>query len=166
MKTLSKLLRPLAASLTVLGGLALAVPTTAQANPLATQTTTFSGNVPGTCTFDEGANQQNVAMSLNNGVLTGTSAQIGINANGSVNVSMVNVDQTGPNNTTPTATATLNNVTGGGTLGTATKAQAMGAAALGNATNASHKVTIGMSVAGASLPGAYTATVTLQCLTP
>lgn len=165
MKTLSKLLVAIAASFPVLG-IAIAMPAAVQAQ-LASQTTTFSGDVPGTCQFDLGANQ-NVSMSPSGATLSGTSSNIGILANGSVNVALADVTMTAnPANTTPAPTATLNNVTGGAAvLGTATPGNNMGSTALNNSSNQSHNVTIGMAVTGATLPGTYTTTVVLQCLTP
>ena len=165
MKTLSRLLVPIAASLPVLG-IAVAMPTSAQAN-LASQTTTFSGDVPGTCSFPAGSGQS-VTMLPSGATLSGTSTAITVRANGSVNLSLSALTFTAnPNGTTPTATATLNNVTGGASvLGTATVGTDMASTALNNTANQDHDVTIGMAVAQATEPGTYTTTVVLTCLTP
>ena len=166
MRTITGRLVRLSAAFSVAGA-ALIAPGVAQANPLATQTTTFSGDVPGTCQFDLGANQ-NVSMTPSGATLSGTSTNIGVNANGSVNVALASVTMAAaPQGTTPVPTATLNNVTGGAAvLGTATVGNNMASTPLNNASNVSHNVTIGMAVTGATAPGTYTTTVVLQCLTP
>ena len=165
MKTLSRLLLPVAASLPILG-FAVVMPTTAQAQ-LQSQTTTSSGDVPGTCQFDLGAGQT-VTMTPTGATLNGTSTNIGVLANGSVNVSLADVTMTvSPGGTTPVPTATLNDVTGNRAgLGTATVGNNMASTALNNSSNVSHNVTIAMAVTGATAPGTYTTTVVLQCLTP
>ena len=163
MKFLSRLLRPFALSLPALG-LSLALPSSVEA-ALATQTTTFTGDVPSACSFSAGGGQT-VTLSASGTNLSATSENITIMANGGVNVALsaVTIAQK-PNGTTPAATATLNKV-GGGALGTASVGNNMNAAALGNTANQGQNVTIGMAVSGATAPGTYRVTVVLSCLTP
>ena len=132
---------------------------------LATNTTTFQGDLPSACNFTTGSGQT-VTINPEGTTLNGTSSPIGITANGSVNVALSDLTVAAkPVGATVTPTATLK-ISAGANLGVAAVGSDMTAAALANLANVEKRVEIRMRVTGATLPGSYRTTVVLSCLTP
>ena len=127
-----------------------------------TDTTTFTGTVPGSCTYTSGTSQT-VEMSYSaddEGTFTGVSANIGINCNFAASVSLGAVTA-GSNPTTTTNTATLKK--GSSTLATSGEG-ASSTVSLDNTNGATENVTIELTSTGASVVGAYSYTVVLTTL--
>ena len=127
-----------------------------------TDTTTFTGTVPGTCTYASGATQS-VAMtysSADSGTFTGTTTNIGINCNFATKVTLGAVTA-GSNPATTTNTAKL--YQGSSVIATSGEA-ASSQVDLGNIAGATENVTIELTSTGASVVGAYSYTVVLTTL--
>ena len=130
-----------------------------------TDTTTFTGVVPGVCTFGSGTSQT-VSLSYatdNNGTFTGRSSNIAINCNYVANFTLgaVEANSNNPSNTSNTAsifngTGTSAIVTSGGSASAQTS--------LGNTANQTFNAQIGLSATGASGVGSYSYTVLLTVL--
>ena len=128
-----------------------------------TDTTTFTGTVPGSCTYASGTSQT-VAMSYSaddEGTFTGVSENIGINCNYAASVSLGAVTANGSNPATTTNTAKLNQ--GASTIATS-GASASSTVSLGNTNGLTENVTIELTSTGASVVGAYSYTVVLTTL--
>ena len=128
-----------------------------------TDTTTFTGTVPGSCTYATGTSQT-VAMSYSaddEGTFTGVSANIGINCNFAASVSLGAVTANGLNPTDTTNTAKLNQ--GESTIATSGDV-ASSTVSLNNTNGATENVTIELTSTGASVVGAYSYTVVLTTL--
>ena len=129
-----------------------------------TDTTTFTGTVPGTCTYASGATQS-VAMSYSSadsGTFTGTTTNIGINCNFATKVTLGAVTPKGSNPKATTNTAKLKNDDSSviATSGEGASSQVD----LGNSAGATENVTIELTSTGASTVGAYEYTVVLTTL--
>ena len=152
-------------SLVALGHIGFGLFPSAAVAQLATDTTTFTGTVPGTCTIGNGT--QNVNMSYANNTLSAETANITINSNVLANLTIGTVTEvakaTGSN---PTATASLIDTAGNQQTVTATVGNDSNPMQFINngMTGANHTIKIGMSVADANIPGTYTYTVVLSCL--
>lgn len=123
-----------------------------------TDTTTFTGSVPGTCTYPSGTSQT-VEMSYSSaasGTFTGESSNIGINCNFVTDVSLGAVVADGSNPATTINTAVLKK--GGTTITTAGSAEPV---SLGNSNGVTDNVTIELTSTGASAVGDYSYTVVL-----
>ena len=153
-------------SLVAIGHIGFMLSPSAAIAQLATDTTTFTGTVPGTCTIG-GDSSSTVTMAVNNGTLTGETGNITVNSNVLANVTISNLvatnNFTGANTAVPTATLT------------AVASNTAVTAAIGNDSNpiqlinqndldTAVNVKIGMSVANANAPGVYEYTVLLSCL--
>ena len=128
-----------------------------------TDTTTFTGTVPGTCTYASGATQS-VAMSYSSadsGTFTGTTTNIGINCNFATKVTLGGVTANGSNPKTTTNSAKLKK--GSSVIATSGEA-ASSQVDLGNIAGATENVTIELTSTGASVVGAYSYTVVLTTL--
>ena len=137
------------------------MPTAALAN--ISDTTTFTGSVPGSCTYSSGTSQT-VTMSYstsNNGTFTGTSENIGISCNFATSVTLgaVTADSGNPTETSNTATLTFNGSTVV-TSGSSPSAET----ALNNTPGSPANVTISLEAQNANTVGAYSYTVTLTTL--
>ena len=130
-----------------------------------TDTTTFTGVVPGVCTFGSGTSQT-VSLSYatdNNGTFTGRSSNIAINCNYVANFTLGAVEANSNNPSTTSNTASIFN-------GTATSAivtsggSASAQTSLGNTANQTFNAQIGLSATGASGVGNYSYTVLLTVL--
>ena len=130
-----------------------------------TQDTTFTGSVPGNCSYTTTA-QDSVALTYgtaDNGTLSGESNNIGIQcnfANTDVQLSAVEADDGNPASTTNTARL----LDSDGELLTFSGEGSSEAVELGNSANATENVTIELTSTGASAPGSYEYTVTLTTL--
>lgn len=152
-------------SLVAIGHIGFALAPSAAIAQLATDTTTFTGTVPGACTITNGG--QNVNLSYANNTLTAETTAITINSNVLANLTIGTVTEVAKaNGSNPTATATLTDIAGNQQAVTATVGNDSNAMAFINngMTNANHTVKIGMNVADANIPGTYTYTVVLSCL--
>ena len=128
-----------------------------------TDTTTFTGTVPGSCTYVSGTSQT-VAMSYSsddNGTFTGESENIGINCNYATSVTLGAVTENGSNPATTTNTALLKQ--GGSTIATSGEG-ASSTVSLGNSNGVTENVTIDLTATGASATGDYSYTVVLTTL--
>ena len=128
-----------------------------------TDTTTFTGTVPGSCTYASGTSQT-VAMSYSsddNGTFTGESENIGINCNYATSVTLGAVTENGSNPATTTNTALLKQ--GGSTIATSGEG-ASSTVSLNNSNGVIENVTIDLTATGASAVGSYSYTVVLTTL--
>ena len=128
-----------------------------------TDTTTFTGTVPGSCTYASGTSQT-VAMSYSsddNGTFTGESENIGINCNYATSVTLGAVTENGSNPATTTNTALLKQ--GGSTIATSGEG-ASSTVSLDNSNGVTENVTIDLTATGASATGDYSYTVVLTTL--
>ena len=128
-----------------------------------TDTTTFTGTVPGSCTYASGTSQT-VAMSYSsddNGTFTGESENIGINCNYATSVTLGAVTENGSNPATTTNTALLKQ--GGSTIATSGEG-ASSTVSLNNSNGVTENVTIDLTATGASATGDYSYTVVLTTL--
>ncbi|WP_041426416.1 hypothetical protein [Synechococcus sp. CC9311] len=127
-----------------------------------TDTTTFNGTVPGTCSYLSGTSQD-VAMTYstdNNGTLTGTSENIAISCNFETDVALSAVTQVDvATSTEDTATLLL----GGSVIATSGEG-ASGSVDLGNTPGSTANVQIKLDATGASTVGNYQYTVVLTTL--
>ena len=140
---------------------------------LDTDTTTFTGTVAGTCTITNATQNNTVALSNNNGTLTGVSGNIEIAANTAVRLVLSDLTETAKaNGSTPAATATLDDVDNGkgddwltATLASNGNTTYTSAKEYNNETdNTSYTTHIDMTITDASVPGTYTYTILLSCL--
>ena len=128
-----------------------------------TDTTTFTGTVPGSCTYASGTSQT-VAMSYSsddNGTFTGESENIGINCNYATSVTLGAVTENGSNPATTTNTALLKQ--GGSAIATSGEG-ASSTVSLNNSNGVTENVTIDLTATGASATGDYSYTVVLTTL--
>ena len=152
-------------SLVAIGHIGFALAPSAAVAQLATDTTTFTGTVPGACTISNGG--QNKTMAFNNNTLAAETDPITINSNVLANLTIGTLTEVAKaNGSNPTATATLTDLGGNQQAVTATVGNNSNAMQFINngMTNANHTVKIGLSVANANIPGTYTYTVVLSCL--
>ena len=127
-----------------------------------TDTTTFTGTVPGSCTYASGSSQT-VAMSYSaddNGTFTGVSENISISCNFTTTVTLGAVTP-GSNPATTTNTALLKK--GSSTIATSGEG-ASSSVSLGNTGGTPENVTIDLTATGASAVGSYSYTVVLTTL--
>ncbi len=128
-----------------------------------TDTTTFTGTVPGTC-FYTGGTSQTVGMDYSptdGGKFTGESANIGISCNYVTSVTLGAVTADGDNPATTVNTALLKK--GSSTLATSGEG-ASDPVSLGNIANTPDNVTIELTSTGANVVGDYSYTVVLTTL--
>ena len=128
-----------------------------------TDTTTFTGAVPGACFYSSGTSQT-VAMSYSasgSGTFTGTTGDIGISCNYVTSVTLGAVTADGDNPATTVNTALLKK--GASTLATSGEA-ASDTVSLGNTANVIDNVTIELTSTGANVVGDYSYTVVLTTL--
>ncbi len=128
-----------------------------------TDTTTFTGTVPGSC-FYSGGTSQTVAMNYSpteGGKFTGESANIGISCNYETSVTLGAVTADASNPKTTVNTASLKK--GDTTIATSGEG-ASGTESLGNTANVIDNVTIELTSTGASVVGDYSYTVVLTTL--
>ena len=154
-------------SLVAFGHIGMFLSPTAAIAQLATDTTTFTGTVPGACTITGLGGPVSLSYTnANNGTLAATSGNIVVNANVAAKVSVGALTNTAkPTGSNPVATATLNDVTDSQNgIASATVGNNSSSVALGNTVNANHNVAINMTATGSSIPGTYTWTVVLSCL--
>lgn len=124
----------------------------------------FTGTVPGTCTIES---VEDVTMSLSGTTFTGETNQITINANTGVNVSLSAITDNNDTDANAAATADINDKTDNqdNILTTdASESSGSSATALGNTASQDHEVTVKMTVVNADTPGAYSYTITVNCL--
>jgi len=153
-------------SLVAIGHIGFSLLPSAALAQLATDTTTFTGTVPGTCTIG-GDSSSTVTMDVNNGTLTGVTGNITVNSNVLADVTIGDLvatnNFTGSNGAVPTATLT------------AVASNTQVTASIGNDSNVINlidqndlssdvNVTIAMAVTDADAPGVYEYTVVLSCL--
>ena len=140
------------------------LPSAALANNI-TDTTTFTGVVPGVCTFGSGTSQTVTLAysSENGGTFTGRGSNLTINCNYVANFTLGAVTAAGsnPSETTNTAsifsgTSTSAIVTSGGSASAQTS--------LGNTANQPFNAQIGLEATGAAGVGNYSYTVVLTVL--
>ena len=127
-----------------------------------TDTTTFTGTVPGTCTYASGA--QAIAMSYSaadSGTFTGTTSNIGINCNFATKVTLGAVTPKGSNPKATTNTAKLKK---GSSVIATSGDSASSQVDLLNSAGVKQDVTIELTSTGASTVGAYEYTVVLTTL--
>ena len=130
-----------------------------------TDTTTFTGVVPGSCTFGSGTSQT-VTLSYttaNSGTFTGRSDNIAINCNYVADFTLGAVTANGSNPSQTSNTASIFN----GTATDAIVSSGEGASAqtsLGNTANSTFNAQIGLTATGASGVGNYSYTVVLTVL--
>ena len=127
-----------------------------------TDTTTFNGTVPGTCTYLSGTSQD-VAMTYStadNGTLSGTSENIAISCNFETSVSLSAVNEVDVEVSTEN-TATL--LFGGSEIVTSGEG-ASDSVSLGNSPGSTANVQIKLDATGASTVGTYQYTVVLTTL--
>ena len=153
-------------SLVAIGHIGFMLSPSAAIAQLATDTTTFTGTVPGTCTIG-GDSSSTVTMAVNNGTLTGETGNITVNSNVLANVTISNLvatnNFTGANSATPTATLTAVGSNTSVTAGINSNSNAIELINQ-NDLDTNVNVKIGMSVSGANAPGVYEYTVLLSCL--
>ena len=128
-----------------------------------TDTTTFTGTVPGTCTYASGATQS-VAMSYSSadsGTFTGTTTNIGINCNFATKVTLGAVTPKGSN---PKATTNSAKLKKGSSVIATSGEGASSQVDLGNSAGVTENVTIELTSTGASTVGAYEYTVVLTTM--
>ena len=127
-----------------------------------TDTTTFTGTVPGTCTYASGTSQTvEMSYSADDEVISGESENIGINCNYAASVSLGAVTANGSNPATTTNTAKL--IKSGVPIATSGDG-ASSAVSLGNTNGVTENVTIDLTATGASAIGDYSYTVVLTTL--
>ena len=130
-----------------------------------TDTTTFTGVVPGVCTFGSGTSQT-VTLEYgtsNGGTFTGRSGNIAIDCNYVANFTLGAVTANGGNPSETSNTASSFNGTGTSAIVTS-GASASAQTSLGNTANQPFNVQIGLSATGASAVGSYSYTVVLTTL--
>lgn len=139
------------------------MPSAALSAPI-TDTTTFTGEVPGVCTLVSGDTQTvNLAYSTaNSGTLSGESANMTYNCNFETTFTLGQVTQVAVATST-TDLATLK-ASDGSTITTITNSAASSATAFANPINTNFNVTINLTSTGASVVGDYTYTVVLTTL--
>jgi hypothetical protein len=127
-----------------------------------TDTTTFTGTVPGSCTYASGTSQtvEMAYSAADSGTFTGASGNISISCNFETTVTLGAVTA-GSNPAATTNTATLKK--GSSTLATSGE-DASSAVSLGNTGGSPENVTIELTSTGASVVGAYSYTVVLTTL--
>ncbi len=128
-----------------------------------TDTTTFTGAVPGACIYSSGANQT-VPMSYSasgSGTFTGTTGNIGISCNYVTSVTLGEVTASGSNPAVTVNTALLKK---GSTTVASSGEAASATVSLANTANVIDNVTIELTSTGASLVGDYSYTVVLTTL--
>ena len=129
-----------------------------------TDTTTFTGQVPGTCTYTSGTSQT-IEMSYsaeNNGTFTGQTQDLTISCNFETSVTLGAVNA-GANPTETNNTASLF-VGGSGDALVTSGVSASAETSLGNSPGVATNVQIGLEVLGASTVGDYSYTVVLTTL--
>ena len=129
-----------------------------------TDTTTFTGAVPGTCTLVTGGSQNvNLTYSTaSGGTLSGESANMTYNCNFETTFTLGQVTQVAvETSTSDTATLKASN---GDTIATSTNSAASSATEFANPVNTNFTVTIDLTSTGASAVGDYTYTVVLTTL--
>ena len=129
-----------------------------------TDTTTFTGAVPGTCTLVSGGTQTvNLTYSTENGgTLSGESANMTYNCNFETKFTLGQVSQDAVQTST-SDTATLKDSTGA-TITTSTNSAASAQTDFANPLNTNFTVTIGLTSTGASAVGNYQYSVVLTTL--
>ena len=129
-----------------------------------TDTTTFTGEVPGTCSLVSGGDQDvDLTYSTDNGgTLSGESANMTYNCNFATTFTLGQVNQVAVETST-TDTATLK-ASDGSTIATSTNSAASSATEFENPLNTNFTVTIDLTSTGASAVGDYTYTVVLTTL--
>ena len=126
-----------------------------------TDTTTFTGTVPGTCNYASGTSQTvEMSYSADDEVISGESENIGINCNYAASVSLGAVTP-GSNPATTSNTANLNQ--SGDPIATSGEG-ASSTVSLGNTNGVTENVTIDLTATGASAIGDYSYTVVLTTL--
>ena len=128
-----------------------------------TNTTTFTGAVPGACFYSNG-NSQAVIMSYSapgGGTFTGATGNIGISCNYVTSVTLGAVTANGSNPANTVNTALLKK--GGSTIATSGEA-ASETVSLANTANVIDNVTIELTSTGANVVGDYSYTVVLTTL--
>tara|TARA_B100001093_G_scaffold510856_1_gene577546 strand:+ start:118 stop:603 length:486 start_codon:yes stop_codon:yes gene_type:complete len=132
-----------------------------------TDTTTFTGTVPGTCTYTNGTNQD-VALaysSASSGTFTGESNNITISCNFATELTLGQVTpKSGDNPADTTDLASLFVGDSSSALMTSSESAASSATEAGNTPNTPFTVKIGLSSTGADTVGAYEYTVVLTTL--
>lgn len=130
-----------------------------------TDTTTFTGVVPGVCTFGSGTSQTVTLAyaTTNNGTFTGRSGNIAINCNYVANFTLGAVTANSNNPSETSNTASIFNGTGTSAIVTS-GGSASGQTSLGNTANQTFNAQIGLSATGASGVGNYSYTVVLTVL--
>lgn len=132
-----------------------------------TDTTTFTGSVPGSCNYVSGTSQD-VALSYsseNNGTFTGESNAITISCNFATKLTLGQVTpQSGGNPATTTDTASSFVGSAESALMTSSNSASSAATDAGNTPNQNFTVKIGLNSTGASAVGDYEYTVILTTL--
>lgn len=132
-----------------------------------TDTTKFTGSVPGSCTYVSGKTQT-VSLTYataNNGTLSGTSNDITVSCNFATKLTLGQVTPKGGGNPATTSdTASLFVGSSSSALMTSSHSAASSATDAGNTPNQNFTVKIGLSSTGASTVGAYEYTVVLTTL--
>ena len=130
-----------------------------------TDTTTFTGVVPGVCTFGSGTSQTVTLAyaTTNNGTFTGRSGNIAINCNYVANFTLGAVTANGNNPSETSNTASIFNGTGTSAIATS-GASASAQTSLANTANSTFNAQIGLTATGASGVGNYSYTVVLTVL--
>ena len=129
-----------------------------------TDTTTFTGAVPGSCTLVSGGDQDvDLTYSTDNGgTLTGESVDMTYNCNYETTFTLGQVTQVDvATSTSDTATLKASN---GDTIATSTNSAASSATPFANPVNSNFTVTIDLTSTGANAVGDYTYTVVLTTL--
>ena len=141
------------------------LPSAALANNI-TDTTTFTGVVPGVCTFGNGTTEQTVTLSYdtaNNGTFTGRSSNLSITCNYVATFTLGAVTPGGGNPSATSNTAAI--YAGDGTSAIVTSGNsASSQTSLGNTKNQAFNAQIGLTATGAANTGAYSYTVVLTVL--
>lgn len=130
-----------------------------------TDTTTFTGQVPGTCSYSSGTSQT-IEMSYspeNNGTFTGQTQNLTISCNFATSVTLGAVNENLSNPTETNNTASLF-VGGSGDALVTSGVSASEETSLGNSPGVATNVQIGLEVQGASAVGDYSYTVVLTTL--
>ena len=141
------------------------LPSAALANNI-TDTTTFTGVVPGVCTFGNGTTGQTVTLAYdaaNNGTFTGRSSNIAINCNyvASFTLGAVTAGNSNPSETNNTASI-FNGASNTAIVTSGSNASAQ--TSLGNTANQPFNAQIGLTATGAAGQGNYSYTVLLTVL--
>ena len=130
-----------------------------------TDTTTFTGVVPGVCTFGSGTSQT-VTLSYstsNSGTFTGRSGNIAIDCNYVANFTLGAVQANSGNPSETSNTASIFNGTGTSAIATS-GGSASAQTSLANTANQTFNAQIGLTATGASGVGNYSYTVVLTVL--